>query len=61
MSTNNYTKITMAVMKAFALGYYYGRHIGVEENPYSKASQTEEYNAFADGYYEGSADWGADA
>lgn len=61
MSTLNYTKITMAVMKAFALGYYFGRHIGVEENPYSSASQVDEYNAFADGYYEGSNDFAADA
>ena len=61
MNTPTYTRITQAMMKAFALGYYAGRHIGIDDNPYSLPTYADEHRAYADGYAEGAADWGADA
>ena len=61
MHTPAYTQITQAVMKAFALGYYYGRQIGIEDNPYTLPTYADEHRAFADGYAEGNADFNADA
>lgn len=53
--------ITRSVLKAFALGYYYGRTVGIEDNPYSVTTYADEYKAFADGYHEGHGDFCADA
>jgi hypothetical protein len=59
MNTSEYTKITPAVMKAFALGYHSGRVVGVEENPYSQVTYADEYKAYADGFEAGAADFAA--
>jgi hypothetical protein len=59
VNTSEYTKITPAVIKAFALGYYDGRISGIEDNPYSKATYADEYKAYADGFEVGATDFGA--
>jgi len=42
---------------AYALGYYAGRALGVEENPYSGETQAEEHAAYTEGYERGVADY----
>ena len=45
------------VLCAFALGYYHGRAVGVEENPYSGETQPHEHAAYTDGYERGVGDY----
>ncbi len=59
MNMAEYTKITPAVMKAFALGYHAGRNVGVEENPYSQVTYADEYKAYGDGFEAGTTDFAA--
>ena len=59
MNMAEYTKITPAVMRAFALGYHAGRISGIEDNPYSKTTYADEYKAYEDGFEAGATDFGA--
>lgn len=45
------------ILRAYARGYYHGRAIGVEENPYSGATQPEEHAAYTAGYEAGVNDF----
>lgn len=58
MNMAEYTKITPAVMKAFALGYHAGRISGIEDNPYSQVTYADEHKAYDDGFEAGAADFG---
>lgn len=42
-----------SILRAYARGYYHGRAVGVEENPYSGETQAEEHAAYTDGYEAG--------
>jgi len=41
------------ILYAYAIGYFHGRSVGVEENLYCGHTQAEENSAYSDGYERG--------